>query len=98
MHFPAFGLTSVGMRENSDQNNSEYGHFSRSSMLLRMLCLNQSFLPKNKFYLREKYARKISLSCETNIQYYQNPLKLIQDGMSWHVKIPYAYQVLGRGF
>ena len=35
-HFPAFGLNirisphSVRMRENVDQNNSEYGHFSRS--------------------------------------------------------------------
>ena len=38
-HFPAFGLNiwlrispySVWMRENTDQNNSEYGHFSRSA-------------------------------------------------------------------
>ena len=35
-HFPAFGLNmgispySVQMRKNEDQNNSEYGHFSRS--------------------------------------------------------------------
>ena len=39
-HFPAFGLNkegdtdylsvSVRMRENTDQNNSEYGHFLRS--------------------------------------------------------------------
>ena len=29
-HFPAFGLNSVRMWENVDQNNSEYGHFSRS--------------------------------------------------------------------
>ena len=38
-HFPAFGLNtqrciylmfSVRMRQNADQNNSEYGHFSRS--------------------------------------------------------------------
>ena len=30
-HFPAFGLYSVRMRENTDQKNSEYGHFSRSA-------------------------------------------------------------------
>ena len=36
LHFPAFGLNteryevSVRMRENADQNNSEYEHFSRS--------------------------------------------------------------------
>ena len=33
-YFPAFGLRIspywVHMRENMDQNNSEYGHFSRS--------------------------------------------------------------------
>ena len=33
-HFPAFGLNIspylVRMRENADQNNSEYGHFLRS--------------------------------------------------------------------
>ena len=29
-HFPAFGLHSVRMRENAGQNNSKYGHFSRS--------------------------------------------------------------------
>ena len=31
--FPAIlkNLTSVRMRENTDQNNSEYGHFSRSA-------------------------------------------------------------------
>ena len=41
-HFPAFGLNteirsmspySVQMRENVDQNNSEYGHFLRSDTL-----------------------------------------------------------------
>ena len=42
-YFPAFGLNmdryrvslqnSVRMRENTDQDNSEYGHFSRSEML-----------------------------------------------------------------
>ena len=37
LHFPAFGLntercgvSSVQMRENADQNNSDYGHFLRS--------------------------------------------------------------------
>ena len=35
-HFPVFGLNrgispySVRMKENADQNNSEYGHFLRS--------------------------------------------------------------------
>ena len=28
--FPAFGLNTVQMRKNADQNNSEYGHFSRN--------------------------------------------------------------------
>ena len=39
-HFPVFGLNTerkcgilVRMRENADQNNSEYGHFSRSEEL-----------------------------------------------------------------
>ena len=32
-HFPAFGLYSVCMRENADQNNSEYKHFLRSGFL-----------------------------------------------------------------
>ena len=31
-HFPAFGLNTVRMRENTDQNNSEYGHFIRSDI------------------------------------------------------------------
>ena len=30
LHFPAFGLYSVRMPGNVDQNKSEYGHFSRS--------------------------------------------------------------------
>ena len=30
-HFPAFGLNTVRMGENADQNNSEYGHFLRSA-------------------------------------------------------------------
>ena len=31
-YFPAFGLNTerYGMRENTDQKNSDYGHFSRS--------------------------------------------------------------------
>ena len=37
-HFPAFGLNispySVRMRENADQNNSAYGHFSRTECFL----------------------------------------------------------------
>ena len=43
LHFPAFGLNteilhtsphSARMRENTDQNNSEYGHFSRSKYVV----------------------------------------------------------------
>ena len=30
-YFPAFGLNIEVMRENTDQNNSEYGHFLRSA-------------------------------------------------------------------
>ena len=33
-HFPAFGLNTpylIRMRENTDPNNSEYGHFSHSA-------------------------------------------------------------------
>ena len=37
-HFPSFGLNTercgVQMRENEDQNSSEYGHFSRSDLIL----------------------------------------------------------------
>ena len=35
-HFPACRLNKVRMRENVDQNNSEYGHFSRNE---RLSCL-----------------------------------------------------------
>ena len=46
LYFPAFGLNtdspySVGMRENADQNNSKYGHFSRSTYDTR---LKESFI------------------------------------------------------
>ena len=38
-YFPAFGRNTeryfVRMRENTDQNNSEYGHFLRSADLIR---------------------------------------------------------------
>ena len=33
-YFPTFRLYSVRMRENADENNSEYEHFSRSEGLL----------------------------------------------------------------
>ena len=33
LYFPAFGLNSIQIRENTDQNNSEYRHFSHSDYL-----------------------------------------------------------------
>ena len=37
-HFPAFGLNApVRMRENANQNNSKYGHFLRSDIVLKHL-------------------------------------------------------------
>ena len=30
-HFAAFGLNTVRMQENADQNNFDYGHFLRSA-------------------------------------------------------------------
>ena len=35
-HFPTFKLN-IEMRENTDQNNSEYGHFPRGVVTVRMI-------------------------------------------------------------
>ena len=52
-YFPAFGrnvslLGSVRMRENRDQKNSKYGHFSRSNKLNRF-CAYISFVDTQYF-------------------------------------------------
>ena len=78
LYFPAFGLNtvvrispySVQMRKNTDQNNSEYGHFLRSEYKSCSLCtkiLSHSdqksliyFLPKSKTVFRkELFCEKI---------------------------------------
>ena len=78
LYFPAFGLNtvvrispySVQMRENTDQNNSEYGHFLRSEYKSCSLCtkiLSHSdqksliyFLSKSKTVFRkELFCEKI---------------------------------------
>ena len=41
---PSISLYSVQMRENTDQNNSEYGHFSRSTSKIILLTDNTDFL------------------------------------------------------
>ena len=51
---------SVRMRENADQNNFEYGRFSRSVFITKKLCLRQ--LGFQKKYLCEKVAASITAS------------------------------------
>ena len=54
LHFPAFGLNSDQMRENANQNNSEYGDFLRSDtsyyyyyiILLQLLNIRSKFSGK----------------------------------------------------
>ena len=45
-HFPAFGLNtdispySIQMRENTDQKNFDYGHFSRSIIIIYLFIVD----------------------------------------------------------
>ena len=47
-HFHTFGMTpySVRMRENANQNNSEYGHFSRSAAVPKSILFSKKYLNK----------------------------------------------------
>ena len=69
-YFLAFGLNterySVRMRENTDQNNSEYGHSSRSvSVLVKLLKIYISY-PRSYLSLEHEYEIKIFRNC-TNV-------------------------------
>ena len=45
---------SVQMRENADQNNSEYGHFSRCDSVNVVLNINPIFLSKHYYIINNK--------------------------------------------
>ena len=70
-YFPAFGLNispySVRMRENTDQNNSEYGHFSRSVCLAKIYKLLSTCLFKRNIFIccLIKYIMKLII-CKHN--------------------------------
>ena len=51
-----FGAYSVWMRENAEQNNSEYGHFSRSVVLLK----GRKKLQINLNYSHQTNANKVN--------------------------------------
>ena len=51
---------SVRLRENTDQNNSEYGHFLRSDTNIENLILSPGFLVTNRFNLENKRLRTIT--------------------------------------
>ena len=74
-YFPAFGLNterycisphSVRMRENTDQKNSVFGHYSRSDILeknsnrLRKICFIMSGIINNPKYLRGCASARVS--------------------------------------
>ena len=67
-HFVAFGLNtekysispySVRMRENTGQNNSEYGHFLRSTISRKLSKSTKIF----SFYWRDHYLLRCSALC-----------------------------------
>ena len=67
-YFPAFGLRisphSVQMRENTDQNNSEHGRFSRSVRKL------ESFRQWNNW--KEPFPGLLGLTQKMNIHFWSN--------------------------
>ena len=54
LHFPEFGLNLdlVQMRENADQNNSEYGHFLRSECFWWKYCWKTVEFPKTSIKMK----------------------------------------------
>ena len=50
-YFPAFGLNSVRILENTDQNNSEYGHFFMHCYLKQTDVINRLEVLQKSFFL-----------------------------------------------
>ena len=89
-HFPAFGLNterysvvspnSVRLRENEDQNNSEYGHFY-AVFKTCPLCLNEKLLiatsPDQKQLLKERSELIVKYWHENKFLFITNKARLI---------------------
>ena len=72
-HFPTFGLPySVRLRENADQNNSEYGHFSRGKPIHLEIWIKQSITSFNEWFTLEALKWKLEVTLEvTGLAYSQ---------------------------
>ena len=62
------------MRENTDQKNSEYGHFSRSAVFWHIACsgttkltrVYDSMMANPKVYLEPSQTPKLDIFCENS--------------------------------
>ena len=80
-HFPAFGLNTerlricpylVRIRENADQNNSEYRHFSRGKPIHLEIWIKQSITSFNESFTLEALKWKLEVTLEvTGLAYSQ---------------------------
>ena len=70
-----FGVTLVRIRENTDQNNSEYGHFSRSATV--DIFLEMFSIPQQSYaeHMRMAIAKMNVLSANILEIIFNNPIK-----------------------